>query len=89
MKGLGKGMVGLVTKTSSAVVGAVAYPGDGICKSIRYATHRSTRKEIRAQKLVEGEDAARREESDVDVQGMIAAFRGWTTTGGKYLVSEE
>lgn len=89
VKGLGKGMVGLVTKTSSAVVGAVAYPGDGICKSIRYATHRSTRKEIRAQKLVEGEDAARREESDVDVQGMIAAFRGWTTTGGKYLVSEE
>lgn len=81
-KGLGLGMVGLVSKTSSALVGAVAYPGDGICKSIRYATHRTTRKDIRARKLMEGSDMARRNEVNIDVLHIIATFRGLITTEG-------
>ncbi|KAH7353185.1 hypothetical protein BKA66DRAFT_575527 [Pyrenochaeta sp. MPI-SDFR-AT-0127] len=36
VKGFGKGMVGFVSKTSAAAVGIVAYPGDGICKSIKF-----------------------------------------------------
>jgi hypothetical protein len=74
-KGLGKGMAGFVSKTGSALVGIVAYPGDGICKSIRYAAHRATRKEVRARKFVEGEYIARQHEMDVDVQGIIEAFQ--------------
>ncbi|KAF2031501.1 sterol glucosyltransferase [Setomelanomma holmii] len=59
-KGFGKGMAGFVSKTSSVLVGIVAYPGDGIAKSMRPAAHRATRTDIRARKLVEGEHLARR-----------------------------
>jgi UDP:flavonoid glycosyltransferase YjiC (YdhE family) len=54
-KGLGKGLIGFGTKTASAGLGLVAYPGEGICKSIRYAARSSTRNRIRAAKLAEGE----------------------------------
>jgi UDP:flavonoid glycosyltransferase YjiC (YdhE family) len=74
-KGFGKGMVGFVSKTGSAIVGLAAYPGDGICKSIRYAAHRATRKDIRGRKFMEGEYVARRREMDVDVQDVIERFQ--------------
>lgn len=73
-KGFGKGMAGFMTKTSSALVGIVAYPGDGICKSIRHATHKATRREIKVRKMIEGEWLARKNELDVDVTGVIDAF---------------
>lgn len=73
-KGFGKGMAGFVAKTGSAIVGTAAYPLDGVCKSIRYVAHRTTRKDIRARKLVEGEYLARMKEGGVDVQGIIEAF---------------
>ncbi|KAH7068796.1 hypothetical protein BKA63DRAFT_556209 [Paraphoma chrysanthemicola] len=82
-KGFGKGMAGFMTKTTSAVVGIVAYPGDGIAKSIRYAVHRATRKEISNRKLVEGEYLARKNENDVDVRGVIEAFERLTMGKGK------
>ena len=75
--------MGLVSKTSSAVVGIMAYPGDGICKSIRYAAHRATRKDIRARKLVEGEYLARKSEMDIDVGSVIEAFERLTAGKGK------
>ncbi|KAF2829543.1 UDP-Glycosyltransferase/glycogen phosphorylase [Ophiobolus disseminans] len=71
-KGFGKGMAGFVSKTSSAVVGIVAYPGDGICKSIRHAAHRSTRRDLRARKLLEGEYLVTK--SDIDVRSIIETF---------------
>ncbi|KAF1950307.1 sterol glucosyltransferase [Byssothecium circinans] len=82
-KGFGKGMAGLVSKTSSALVGMVAYPGDGICKSIRYAALRATRKDIRTRKLIEGEYLARKSEGDVDVRAVIQAFERLTMGEGR------
>jgi hypothetical protein len=82
-KGFGKGMAGFVSKTSSALVGIVAYPGDGIAKSLRHVAHRATRKENRARKLVEGEYLARKSEMDVDVPGVIEAFERLTAGKGK------
>jgi UDP:flavonoid glycosyltransferase YjiC (YdhE family) len=74
-KGMGKGVAGMLAKTGSAVVGVVAYPGEGICKSLRYATQRARRREVRKRKVEEGEDLARRWEGDVDVLEVIGAFR--------------
>jgi UDP:flavonoid glycosyltransferase YjiC (YdhE family) len=82
-KGLGKGMAGLVGKTGSAMLGIVAYPGEGLCKSIRYAAHRATRKNIRARKLFEGECMARKSEMDVDVSGVIETFQRFVKGKGK------
>lgn len=76
-------MAGFVSKTGSAMIGIVAYPSDGICKSIRYAAHRATRKDIRGRKLVEGEFLARQGEMNVDVQGVIEAFRRLAMDKGK------
>jgi hypothetical protein len=76
-------MAGFVSKTSSALVGIVAYPGDGISKSLRHVAHRATRKENRARKLVEGEYLARKSEMDVDVPGVIEAFGRLTAGKGK------
>jgi hypothetical protein len=75
-KGLGKGVAGFVSKTSSAVVGLVAYHGDGICKSMRYAVHGVTRRGIRARKLVEGEWIANELETNV-MLGSRPWWGGW------------
>lgn len=73
-KGFGKGMAGFISKTSMAMVGIVAYPGDGVAKSIRYLAKSATRKQIVASKLVEGQALAARHEVNVDVTGLIQAF---------------
>lgn len=73
-KGFGKGMAGLVTKTSAATVGIIAYPGDGICKSIRYLAHGGTRKKIKIQKLIESEWLVSQHENDVDVRRILQVF---------------
>ncbi|KAJ6551519.1 sterol glucosyltransferase [Mycena capillaripes] len=54
-KGIGKGTLGFFTKTSSATLGLVAYPGQGIYKSIRAASHGKTLKQIIAARHAEGE----------------------------------
>ncbi|KAJ7740943.1 sterol glucosyltransferase [Mycena maculata] len=54
-KGVGKGSMGLVTKTSSAMLGLFAYPGQGIYKSIRATAHDKTRKSIMQARHEEGE----------------------------------
>jgi hypothetical protein len=53
-KGVGKGLVSIVTKTSSASLGLVAYPGQGIYKTLHSSAKSSTRKAIREAKLQEG-----------------------------------
>lgn len=53
--GLGKGAVGLVTKSGAGMFGAFAYPATGIAKSIRSATHTRSRKAVEAARREEGE----------------------------------
>jgi len=54
-KGVGKGLLGFGSKVASASLGLVAYPGQGICKSIRHAAEPQTRGKIKASKMKEGE----------------------------------
>ncbi|KAF7369006.1 Glycosyltransferase family 1 protein [Mycena venus] len=54
-KGLGKGTLGFWTKGGSATLGLVAYPGQGIYKSIRAVKHNKTLKQIIAVRHAEGE----------------------------------
>jgi len=42
-KGLGMGLVSLTTKTSAAAIGLIAYPCQGVYRSLYTATHRATR----------------------------------------------
>ncbi|KAL5404067.1 hypothetical protein PMIN06_005350 [Paraphaeosphaeria minitans] len=63
-KGTGKGVLGFVTKTSSAAIGIVAYPGQGITKSLIAPFKATTRKGIAAQRAAEGEYMARTEGLD-------------------------
>ncbi|KAH6628959.1 UDP-glucose,sterol transferase [Boeremia exigua] len=74
-KGLGKGTVGFVTKTASATLGIVAYPGQGITKSIRHAARSETRKRIRDRKNSEGEYLTRQPGTGKDAVGLINAFK--------------
>ena len=73
-KGLGKGVLGFTSKTASAAVGIVAYPGEGICKSIRHAVHSGNRRDIKARKMFEGAYLAQRSGLNEDVAGIISAF---------------
>ncbi|KAF2640378.1 sterol glucosyltransferase [Massarina eburnea CBS 473.64] len=67
-KGVGKGTLGFLTKTTSAALGIVAYPGDGICKSIRHAAKSGTRKRIRIARMGEGDFlASKAHEEDMRV----------------------
>lgn len=44
VKGLGKGVMSLATKSGTGMFGVFAYPSAGISKSLRTAVHSSTRK---------------------------------------------
>ncbi|KAK2756283.1 Sterol 3-beta-glucosyltransferase UGT80B1-like protein 5 [Colletotrichum kahawae] len=54
-KGLGKGVVSLVTKSTAATFGLVTYPAQGIYRSIWSATNDKTRRSIEDEKLLEGD----------------------------------
>lgn len=73
-KGLGKGMLGFTSKTASAAVGMVAYPGEGICKSIRHAVHSGNRRDVKARKMFEGAYLAQRSGLNEEVVRTINAF---------------
>jgi hypothetical protein len=79
-KGTGKGVLGLATKASSAAIGIVAYPGQGITKSIIAPFKSSTRKAISSQRLAEGEYMTKTEgRRDADImQRFDALLRGGT-----------
>lgn len=53
-KGPGKGLISMTMKTTAGVVGLVAYPTQGVCKSIRNAVKSTTRRQIAEAKWVEG-----------------------------------
>ncbi|KAJ6600765.1 sterol glucosyltransferase [Mycena sp. CBHHK59/15] len=72
-KGFGKGAIGLTTKTGSAMLGLVAYPSQGIYKSIRSAAHSSTKKEIIQVRHAEGEWQVKMEQG-LQRRLLIAAF---------------
>lgn len=73
-KGLGKGVLGFTSKTASAAVGIVAYPGEGICKSIRHAVHSGNRRDVKARKMFEGAYLAQRSGLNEEVVRTINAF---------------
>lgn len=73
-KGLGKGILGFTSKTASAAVGIVAYPGEGIRKSLRHTVHLATRRDIKARKMVEGQYLAQSAALNREVIGIINAF---------------
>lgn len=59
LKGVGKGTVSLFTKTGAGMLGLVAYPNQGIAKSIRTAVKSSTRKKIIQARRIESAYLAR------------------------------
>jgi hypothetical protein len=75
VKGLGKGIIGFTSKTASASLGLVAYPGSGICKSIRYVANPGNRRDVRLRKLHEGEYLLRHSAMDRDHFDIINDFR--------------
>jgi hypothetical protein len=83
VKGFGKGMAGLMTKTSAAALGIVAYPGDGIVKSLKYMAKSGTRKRIRASKLMESEWLGGKTEADLNVMGLVQEFERLRKGQGK------
>ncbi|KAJ7621159.1 putative UDP-glucose,sterol transferase [Roridomyces roridus] len=72
-KGFGKGVVGFSAKTSSAAVGLVAYPSQGIYKSLRSVTYEKTRKMITQARKEEGEWLLKRE-PNVQRSSIVAAY---------------
>jgi hypothetical protein len=74
VKGVGKGLLGFGSKIASASLGLVAYPGQGICKSIRYAAKSQTRKKTKAAKMKEGEHLVRFV-SEADVLTVLNGFK--------------
>lgn len=74
-RGLGKGLVSMTMKTTAGVVGLVAYPAQGVCKSIRTSVKSTTRKRVAAAKYEEGQWLAKTEAgSHVDHALLIAEF---------------
>ncbi|KAH6620183.1 hypothetical protein C7974DRAFT_415406 [Boeremia exigua] len=74
-KGFGKGMAGFLSKTSAAAVGTVAYPGDGICKSIRTLAKGKTRRLIWSEKIKEAEWLVGRLEDEECILETVKAFK--------------
>jgi hypothetical protein len=54
-KGLGMGLVSLTAKTSAAAVGLIAYPCQGVYRSLYTVTHRATRDLVNEVKLEEAD----------------------------------
>lgn len=73
-KGLGKGVVSLGMKTGAGVVGVLAYPGLGVCRSVRAAVRCGVRRAVESARWVEGEWVLGRAEGGVDVDGVLRAW---------------
>ncbi|KAJ5505029.1 hypothetical protein N7463_007903 [Penicillium fimorum] len=59
LKGFVKGPIGMGTKAASGALGLVAYPGQGLAKSLHSAIHSKTRKQLVKARLAESEYMAR------------------------------
>ncbi|KAJ3471895.1 hypothetical protein MRS44_001994 [Fusarium solani] len=74
-KGLGKGALSLVTKTTAATIGLVAYPAQGIHRSIRAAVVTSTPKAIEAAMRIEGDWILKKKPaSEEEIRCAVADF---------------
>ncbi|KAB2574040.1 hypothetical protein DBV05_g7342 [Lasiodiplodia theobromae] len=81
-KGLGKGVVSLGMKTGAGVVGVLAYPGLGVCRSVRSMVKSEVRRGVESARWVEGEwlvaeRAAGEEEGRGVVGGVDEVARAW------------
>ncbi|KAN0096759.1 glycosyltransferase [Hyaloscypha variabilis] len=84
LKGVGKGTVSLVTKTTSGILGLVAYPNQGIAKSIRTAVKSSTRKKIMQARMIESVYLARSSstrDEQLDRERVLARFEELMRSG--------
>ena len=73
-KGVGKGLLGFGSKVASAGIGLVAYPGQGICKSIRHAAKSGTRKRIKVKRLEEGQWLVDQKRNSMDPRVVLERF---------------
>lgn len=81
-KGVGKGTVTLLTKTTYGMLGLVAYPGQGIAKSIRTAVKSTTRKIIAKARHEEGQYLLRGQAGNqIDQDKVFAVFDHLMTRG--------
>ncbi|KAI6881446.1 UDP-Glycosyltransferase/glycogen phosphorylase [Hortaea werneckii] len=75
-KGLSEGLVDFTMKTGSGVIGLVAYPSQGVYRSLHSALHQSTRNQIIAAKRAEGQWLNRELESDgAEVARVVQRFK--------------
>ncbi|KAI7500957.1 sterol glucosyltransferase [Hortaea werneckii] len=75
-KGLSEGLVDFTMKTGSGVIGLVAYPSQGVYRSLHSALHQSTRNQIVAAKRAEGQWLHRGLESDgAEVARVVQRFK--------------
>ncbi|KAL4866899.1 hypothetical protein BDV12DRAFT_187099 [Aspergillus spectabilis] len=81
IKGLAKGTIGVTAHMGSAALGLVAYPGQGIYKSIHSSMRTKTRKAIVKAMDSEGEYLAVTTGSEVDRGAVIQAFESHRRRG--------
>lgn len=73
--GLGKGAVGLVTKSGAGMFGMFAYPASGIAKSLRSVTHTRSRKAVEAARRIEGDWILHRTNvGDSELESILGRF---------------
>jgi hypothetical protein len=73
--GIGKGTVGLISKSGAGMTGLFAYSTQGIAKSLRTATHSRSRKSIEAERSFEGQWLVlRRQMDESEVNALVDAF---------------
>ncbi|KAM0568338.1 hypothetical protein ACHAP9_005430 [Verticillium nonalfalfae] len=77
VKGVGKGIVGLTTKSGAGMFGLFAYPSAGIAKSIRSATRGGTKKAIAKARHEEGKWLLQTRGEQGLAAEVAAAFRRW------------
>lgn len=86
VKGFGKGVASLATKSGAGMFGVFAYPSAGISKSLRAVVHSRTRKEIALQRHKEGVwmiETGRVEQVNTDevVSAFIRLRESWDASG--------
>jgi hypothetical protein len=71
-KGLGMGLVSFTAKTSAAAIGLIAYPCQGVYRSLYTATHQATRDRVNEAKL--GEACWIHEQGGDDTSDIVQVF---------------
>ncbi|KAH6612397.1 UDP-glucose,sterol transferase [Boeremia exigua] len=78
IKGVGKGLLSVTTKASSAALGIVAYPGQGIYRSVRKANHSATGDSVAQARHRQSEHQFEvLRDPDVTIADAVAAFESF------------